>query len=231
VPWSAVRLLRLRRAGELGGLLDGWDGWTIWRDRLVSPDGRAFLERDMRRLWLTLTQAAIFRDDYAKANPVAVSPALGADRRREWNDRHFPVHGAGPGAEPSQETTTAHGRELVPLPCATALDSSAAGDACPAVLALRVRLQPATLPDAGGAAHGRHDANMTPECSHIPAASGVKMKACNLDQTAPVSRFSPPARPGGLPLMANRGGTNLNKGQCDVNLTPPGQPLRKGVVL
>jgi hypothetical protein len=34
VPWSAVRLLRLRRAGELGGLLDGWDGWTIWRDRL-----------------------------------------------------------------------------------------------------------------------------------------------------------------------------------------------------
>lgn len=40
VPWSAVRLLRLLRAGELGGLLDGWEGWTIFRDRLVSPDGR-----------------------------------------------------------------------------------------------------------------------------------------------------------------------------------------------
>ena len=37
VPWSAVWLLRLRRAGELGGLLNGWDDWTIWRDRLVSP--------------------------------------------------------------------------------------------------------------------------------------------------------------------------------------------------
>lgn len=69
VPWSVVRLLRLRRAGELGGLLDGWEGWTIWRDRLVSPDGRVFLERHMRQLWLTLTQAAMFRDDYVKANP------------------------------------------------------------------------------------------------------------------------------------------------------------------
>ena len=85
VPWSAVRLLRLRRAGELGGLLDGWEGWTIWRDRLVSPDGRVFLERDMRRLWLTLTQAAIFRDDYAKANPPhpveAVHISTGRPRR------------------------------------------------------------------------------------------------------------------------------------------------------
>ena len=50
VPWSVVRLLRLRRAGELGGLLDGWDGWTIWRDQLVSPDGRAYRERDLRQL-------------------------------------------------------------------------------------------------------------------------------------------------------------------------------------
>ncbi|KAA0068959.1 VC1465 family Xer recombination activation factor [Rhodanobacter sp. T12-5] len=67
VPWSAVRLLRLRRAGELGGLLDGWEGWTIRRDRLVSPDGRAYRERDMRHLWLTLTQAALFREGYDRA--------------------------------------------------------------------------------------------------------------------------------------------------------------------
>ncbi len=59
-----MRLLRLLRAGELGGLLDGWDGWTIFRDCLVSPDGRAYRERDMRHLWLTLTQAALFREAY-----------------------------------------------------------------------------------------------------------------------------------------------------------------------
>jgi len=72
VPWSAVRLLRLRRAGELGGLLDGWEGWTIWRDRLVSPDGRVFRQRDMRHLWLTLTQAALFREGYDKATAGGV---------------------------------------------------------------------------------------------------------------------------------------------------------------
>lgn len=71
-----MRLLRLRRAGELGGLLDGWEGWTIWRDRLVSPDGRTYLERDMRRhLWLTLTQATLFRDGYDRATlPCAAQP-------------------------------------------------------------------------------------------------------------------------------------------------------------
>lgn len=81
VPWSAVRLLRLRRAGELGGLLDGWEGWTIWRDRLVSPDGRAYLERDMRHLWLTLTQAALFREGYDRATLGYVETRASADAR------------------------------------------------------------------------------------------------------------------------------------------------------
>lgn len=58
-------------------MLDGWEGWTIWRDRLVSPDGRVYLERDMRHLWLTLTQAALFREAYDRATlgGVGHSPA------------------------------------------------------------------------------------------------------------------------------------------------------------
>lgn len=64
VPWSVVRLLRLLRAGELGGLLDGWEGWTIWQDRLVSPCGRAYRERDMRLWWLTIEHAHLFRECY-----------------------------------------------------------------------------------------------------------------------------------------------------------------------
>lgn len=78
VPWSAVRLLRLLRAGELGGLLDGWEGWTISRDRLVSPDGRAYLERDMRHMWLTVTQAALFREGYDAATRPSGGCALPA---------------------------------------------------------------------------------------------------------------------------------------------------------
>ena len=50
-----------RAMGELGGLLDGWEGWTIWRDRLVSPDGRAYRERDMRKLWLADTGGPVSR--------------------------------------------------------------------------------------------------------------------------------------------------------------------------
>ena len=72
MPWSVVRLLRLVRAGELGGLLDGWEGWTIWRDRLVSPCGRVYLERDMRHWWLTIEHAHLFRVTYDRATAGGV---------------------------------------------------------------------------------------------------------------------------------------------------------------
>lgn len=101
VPWSVVRLLRLLRAGQLGGLLEGWDGWTIWRDRLVSPDGRAYLERDMRHLWLTLTQARLFREGYDKATaPVsggmdAAAPAPGGAERLDGASHGRPASPSG----------------------------------------------------------------------------------------------------------------------------------------
>ena len=73
VPWSAVRLLRLLRAGELGGLLDGW---RIVRDRLVSPEGRVYRERDMRHWWLTIEQAHLFRLGYDAATKPDKSGAV-----------------------------------------------------------------------------------------------------------------------------------------------------------
>jgi DNA-binding XRE family transcriptional regulator len=77
VPWSVVRLLRLVRAGELGGFDDAWEGWTINRLGLFSPDGRHYVERDMRQMWLTLTQASLFRESYdlATFRGVGRSPA------------------------------------------------------------------------------------------------------------------------------------------------------------
>jgi hypothetical protein len=76
VPWSAVRLLRLLRAGDLGGLLEGWEGWRIVRDRLVSPEGRVYCERDMRHWWLTIEQAHLFRAGYDAATKPEKSGAV-----------------------------------------------------------------------------------------------------------------------------------------------------------
>lgn len=143
VPWSAVRLLRLLRAGELGGLLDGWEGWTIYRDRLVSPDGRAYLERDMRRLWLTLTQAALFREAYDRETHQMglVDCTGGADRRREWNDRHFPADGAGEPERADRETATVLDAPS-PLPCQTASEVEAE-NRCPSRVSDRGKKPPA----------------------------------------------------------------------------------------
>ena len=75
VPWSAVRLLRVLRAGELGGLHDSWEGWTINRNGLHAPDGRTFTERSMRLWWLTCEQAFLFRQGYdAATRPSAGDP-------------------------------------------------------------------------------------------------------------------------------------------------------------
>lgn len=64
VPWSVVRLLRLLRTGDLGGLCDEWAGWTINRLGLHAPAGRTYRERDMRHWWLTIEHAHLFREAY-----------------------------------------------------------------------------------------------------------------------------------------------------------------------
>jgi hypothetical protein len=64
VPWSAVRLLRLTRLGDLGAMHDSWAGWIINRNGLFSPDGKHYPERFMRRWWLTCEQARFFREAY-----------------------------------------------------------------------------------------------------------------------------------------------------------------------
>lgn len=64
VPWSVVRLLRLLRQGDLGALEDGWDGFRLVRGKLVTPDGRAFRQEDLRRWWLTVEHARLFNKRY-----------------------------------------------------------------------------------------------------------------------------------------------------------------------
>lgn len=53
VPWSAVRLLRLLRCGDLGALVPAWSGWVLNRNGLVSPDGKVYTQHNMRYWWWT----------------------------------------------------------------------------------------------------------------------------------------------------------------------------------
>lgn len=61
VPWSAVKLLRLYRRGDLGALRPEWRGWTLNRNGLVSPEGVAYNRGDLGWWSLTCRQAEAFR--------------------------------------------------------------------------------------------------------------------------------------------------------------------------
>jgi Phage protein len=66
VPWSAVRLLRFVRLGDLGALHSAWAGWTINRNGLWSPDGKRHDPAMMTPWWLVCEQARFWRDDYGR---------------------------------------------------------------------------------------------------------------------------------------------------------------------
>lgn len=63
VPWSAVKLLRLFRLGDLGALRPEWHGWTINHNGLVSPEGIAYSRGDLGWWSLTCRQAECWRQD------------------------------------------------------------------------------------------------------------------------------------------------------------------------
>ena len=235
VPWSAVRLLRLLRAGDLGGLLDGWNGWTIYRDRLVSPDGRAYRERDMRHLWLTLTQASLFREGYDRAigHASAVRQADGA--AASAGARLFPADSARAISGADRETVAAPGA-LSPLPCRTALKGAPA-DACRRGAAWppagRQSGADDQTPRQNGVAWNRActagGGNMMAYCYHTPTSQGDAVTTCNASQTALLCHSPLADDVSGYLPTANRGGNFLNKSPSDVILTSLAEPPCKGV--
>ena len=79
VPWSAIRLMRLLRQGDLGALNDSWAGFMIIRGKLYTPDGRGFDQQQLRRWSLTVEHARLFMkryEDEARARGVGRSPAV-----------------------------------------------------------------------------------------------------------------------------------------------------------
>lgn len=65
IPWMAFKLLRVLRGHALPGYQ--WDGWTMNRGTLYSPDGRAFEASDLYYLQLTFAQAKLWRQTYSRA--------------------------------------------------------------------------------------------------------------------------------------------------------------------
>lgn len=232
VPWSAVRLLRLARAGELGGFDDAWEGWTISRHGLRSPCGRVYTIDSLRHWWLIAEQARFWRDGYeAATRPSAGDPVPDAARVADGDSlliakpgrRADSVLAAPVGPAPAHPRRTA-------LPRLPAIEKAPAAPAAGTAAGAAGRRPGAPL--AGGREQrsaGGRDAIVAPQCSHEDVNGDAILGACNMQQTAPVSHSSLPETVCGRVPWANRGPTNLNGKQSDVNLASLPEPSCKGV--
>lgn len=192
MPWSAVRLLRLVRAGELGGLDDAWEGWTISRHGLRSPCGRLYTVQNLRNWWLVIEQARFWRKGY----DLATLPSAAQPREATGRSVSFPRGVVGQGEDRTRETCAGAIRQGHPSPAEPAFSaSSAAASGTVGVAELPPRsgasphpaaspadslLNPCALPGemaqwrgmAASVASGcvlPRDASLASQCHHLPA--------------------------------------------------------------
>jgi hypothetical protein len=232
VPWSVVRLLRLVRAGELGGLDDAWEGWTINRLGLRSPCGRVYTVQNLRHWWLVIEQARFWREGY----DIATSGGVGAPAPASAGARPEAGRVAQDAADPAPAALGSLASAAAPLPRRTALDRQHATGEAPEAPGVgtaagaadgRAGAPSSQRPDMTAA--GGHGARVALIWHHEPADCGGNLGACNMEQTAPVCHPSlPPSACGGLPL-ANRGGNFLNGTQPDASLASLSPLPCKGV--
>lgn len=86
IPYAAFRVVRLAAGYQLMG--DEWEGWTVWRGRLWTPENRSFMPHELRyianhlwmaREWLRERQAASAAAAGAANPPISeVSPVASA---------------------------------------------------------------------------------------------------------------------------------------------------------
>lgn len=72
MPWSAVKLLRLFRLGDLGALRPEWRGWVLNRNGMVSPEGRVYDRGNLAWWSLTCRQAEAWREARSQAGRLAL---------------------------------------------------------------------------------------------------------------------------------------------------------------
>ena len=72
IPWLAYRMLRILTGYALPG--KAWEGWTVYGDRLIAPNGRWFDANNMQHIEQVFAMARLWRQDYARKSRKA--PAL-----------------------------------------------------------------------------------------------------------------------------------------------------------
>jgi DNA-binding XRE family transcriptional regulator len=88
IPWMAFKLLRCLRGFALPGV--SWQGWTMYRGTLYSPDGRAFEAADLYYLQNTFAQAKLWRQMYSRSGRAKTAATVVSfpDRRATPAGRH-----------------------------------------------------------------------------------------------------------------------------------------------
>lgn len=79
VPWSAVRLLRLMRSGDLGALSAPWTGWRLDGRTLWTPEGKPIHAHESAWWSLLVLQARAFREARFGAPQAQAQPVRAGD--------------------------------------------------------------------------------------------------------------------------------------------------------
>lgn len=125
IPYAAFRVVRLAAGYQLMG--DEWEGWTLWRGRLWTPENRGFAPHELRyianylwmaREWMRERQAASAAAAGAANPPISeISPVASAKASTPPPASRVPpvVAGVRPLREPFGGTGTATGLQEKPL--------------------------------------------------------------------------------------------------------------------
>lgn len=125
IPYAAFRVVRMAAGYQLLG--DEWEGWTLWRGRLWTPENRSFMPHELRyianylwiaREWIRERQAANAAAAGAANPPIPeVSPVAGAKASTPPPASRVPpvVAGVRPLRVPSGGTGTVAGLQEKPL--------------------------------------------------------------------------------------------------------------------
>ncbi len=182
VPWSAVKLLRIVRQGDLGALVPSWAGWTLSGGVLRSPEGRCFEPHESSWWALLVAQARAFRERADRLRPVIPAGGVGASAPARLPQAAVTLQpGAGDAVPPAQRTAIApQPADLMPTGllgghAASNDDGDAPGG--------RMRATPAPATGAAAAPQAAGEPP-SPEAPSPPA--GVR---CGISNTAHLSQF------------------------------------------
>lgn len=104
VPYTAFRVMRLLGGYVLNG--KAWEGWTMWKGKLYSPEGRSFEPHELRHISNYFTSARLFLQErkslksqtpnhvtIASDTPSSAAALLGAEPCRSAIIYPFPAGG------------------------------------------------------------------------------------------------------------------------------------------